>query len=193
MKSITQSVVDIGLACPSWTMEKEALARLSIDSMYDLVKGRALVSIEFGNVSVCYLLLLSLIIISLLHDEVVSQKLSPIHLRQRHRRELFKRRALSFEQLFHQVETIVVDLLICRFRNSSVLEFVLQIITDMDMEAIPEILRLCGISTNENSDKERAERSWDPVCIAAASSRHWIHSLSSSKSPLAMQASLNEA
>jgi hypothetical protein len=38
-----------------------------------------------------------------------------------------------------------------------VLEFVLQVITDMDMKVIPEIFRLCRISTYENGDEQRAE------------------------------------
>jgi hypothetical protein len=37
------------------------------------------------------------------------------------------------------------------------LEFVLQVITDIDIEAIPEIFRLCRISTYENGDEQGAE------------------------------------
>jgi hypothetical protein len=45
-KCIAESVVDIGLASFSRTMKKKALARVSVYSMHDLVKGRALVRIE---------------------------------------------------------------------------------------------------------------------------------------------------
>jgi hypothetical protein len=65
-KSIAESVVDIGLASFSRTMKEKALARVSVYSMHDLVKGSALCRIEIWNVLICYLLLLILIIISLL-------------------------------------------------------------------------------------------------------------------------------
>jgi hypothetical protein len=49
-----------------------ALARVSVYSMHDLVKGRALVRIEIGNVLICHLLLLILIIF-LLHEKMIPQ------------------------------------------------------------------------------------------------------------------------
>jgi hypothetical protein len=54
-------------------MKEKALARVSVYSMHDLVKGRALVRIEIGNALICHLLLLILIIISLLHEKMIPQ------------------------------------------------------------------------------------------------------------------------
>jgi hypothetical protein len=73
MVPLAESVVDIGLASSSRTMKGKALARVSVYSMHDLVKGRALVRIEVGNVLIFHLLLLILIIISLLHEMMIPQ------------------------------------------------------------------------------------------------------------------------
>jgi hypothetical protein len=88
-------------------MREGALARVSVYSMHDLVKGRALVRIEIGNALICHLLLLILIIIFLLHEKMIPQWHSTTHLRYWYRKKLVKRRALSFEKLLHQVETII--------------------------------------------------------------------------------------
>jgi hypothetical protein len=73
MKCIAESVVDIGLASSSRTMKEKALARVSVYSMYDQVKGRVLVRIEIGNTLICHLLLLILIIIFLLYEKMIPQ------------------------------------------------------------------------------------------------------------------------
>jgi hypothetical protein len=72
-KCIAESVVDIGLASFSRTMKEKALARVSVYSMHDLVKGRVLVRIEIGNALIFHLLLLILIIIFLLHEKMIPQ------------------------------------------------------------------------------------------------------------------------
>jgi len=42
----TESVVYKSLACATWTMKKEALARLCLYSLYDKIKGRSLIVVE---------------------------------------------------------------------------------------------------------------------------------------------------
>jgi hypothetical protein len=73
MECIAESVVDTGLASSSRTMKEKALARVSVYSMHDLVKGRVLVRIEIGNALICHLLLLILIIIFLLYEKMIPQ------------------------------------------------------------------------------------------------------------------------
>jgi hypothetical protein len=62
---------------------------MAVDSMHDLIKGRVLVRIESVDMFICHELLMSLIIVSLLHDQMVAQQVSPSYLRQWHRRKVF--------------------------------------------------------------------------------------------------------
>jgi hypothetical protein len=111
-KSIAEHVLDIDLASSTRAMKEETAARTTVDSIHDLIKGRALVRIETVDVFICHELLMSLVIVSLLHDQAVSQQVSLSYLRQWHRRKVFQRRALSSKQVLHQVETIVINLLL---------------------------------------------------------------------------------
>jgi hypothetical protein len=70
-KSIAKCIVDRGLAGSTRAMKEETAARTAVDSIHDLIKGRLLVRIESVNVFICHELLMSLVIVSLLHDQAV--------------------------------------------------------------------------------------------------------------------------
>jgi len=61
----TESVVYKSLACATWTMKKEALARLCLYSLHDKIKGRSLIVVEKRDPLFSQLSLLLFIIVLL--------------------------------------------------------------------------------------------------------------------------------
>ena len=84
MEMIAESVVEICLACATWTMKKECLARVSVDCLDDLIKSPVLVWIESLDALCPQLCLLLKVIRLLLCNERISNNGSPILLKVRH-------------------------------------------------------------------------------------------------------------
>jgi hypothetical protein len=107
-KLMAESGVDIGFSSATWTMKKEGLACLVVDSMHDLIKDCSLVWIERVLIVCSQLCLLDDIVPALLLDQMVSQLSLPILSDLRHVwPSLDERFASDQQELVDQIEAIV--------------------------------------------------------------------------------------
>jgi len=74
----TESVVYESLACATWTMKKEALARLCLYSLHNEIKGRSLVVVEKRDPLLSQLSLLLCIIVLFTGDQGILNCCSPL-------------------------------------------------------------------------------------------------------------------
>ena len=74
----TESVVYKSLVCATWTMKKEALARLCLYSLHNEIKGRSLVVVEKRDPLLSQLSLLLCIIVLLIGDQRILNCCSPL-------------------------------------------------------------------------------------------------------------------
>ena len=73
-----ESVVYESLACATWTMKKEALARLCLYSLHNEIKGRSLVMVEKRDLLLSQLHLLLCIVVLLTGNQRILNCCSPL-------------------------------------------------------------------------------------------------------------------
>ena len=108
----TESVVYESLACITWTMKKEVLARLCLYSLYNEIKDRSLVVVEKRNLLLYQLSLLLCIIVLLMGNQRILNCCSPLLLDLWHIWPEDQRLVILGEKSVDKEKTIVPNILI---------------------------------------------------------------------------------
>jgi len=88
---------------------------------------------------------------------MVAKLLLPILLRERHRMKVCQGAPFQFQKMVYQIETIVIDLIICGVQDSFAMKGMLEIITNVHLEPLPKNFWLCWGTVFEDGNKEIAE------------------------------------
>jgi hypothetical protein len=136
-------------------MEKEGLASPVVDCMHNFIKDSSLIWIEGVLIVCCQLCLLHHIKSPLLCNEMVSEVGIPILSDLRHVWPiLLKRFSRCEKELVDQVETIVLDIFISGIDvQVSVLELMLQVITDVRPVSVPQLDWIRGSTIAKDGGK----------------------------------------
>ena len=135
---IAKGIIEVGLASAPRPMKKEDLPCSIGDGRNDLVKCSSLIWVQFGNMLFCQSLLFIHIICMLLLDEVIAQNGPLVHIRQWHSVPILQPPIGMREKLINQIKAQVLNLLLRRLQNLSiVLNVITEIITDMMPKPIP--------------------------------------------------------
>ncbi len=137
-------------------MDEKGFALVFCDREHDGVKGQGLLLVEglrelgnsIGKVT-------NMVVKFIMEKEVA--KMEPIMLREWHGREVLESLAHPAEDPVNEVEAIVIDLKISGIRDVEENEFMMQIITELGLVAIPQSSRLGRVVIEEDGGKERAE------------------------------------
>jgi hypothetical protein len=138
-------------------MSRSVLIMMHCIMDYSIIDCPLLI-IEQKDSYIHYLLKFLLIILELLSNEQVALHGLPscCHLRYRHLRDCIQRPSIFAKHAIYEIETIVIDLFLCRVCNSewNMSEAVMQIITKIFLEAVSKFTGAGGVAVDEDYGKE---------------------------------------
>jgi len=154
----TESVVYESLACATWTMEKEALARLFLYSLHNEIKGRSLIVVEERDPLFSQLSLLLCIVVLLTGDQRILNCCSPLLLDLWHVWPEGERLVMLGKKSANKEKAIVPNIFIGGIlSNVSALKVPPEIITEGVFMVIPKLSWMCWRAVDKNGDEKNSE------------------------------------
>ena len=154
----TESVVYESLACATWTMKKEALARLCLYSLHNEIKGRSLVMVEKRDPLLCQMSLLLSIIVLLPGDQRIQNCYSPLLLDLWHVWPEGQRLVMLGKKSADKEKAIVPNILIRGIlSNVSALKGTPEIITEAVLMVIPKLSWTCWRAVDKDGNEKNPE------------------------------------
>jgi len=154
----TESVVYESLACATWTMKKEALARLCLYSLHSEIKGRSLVVVEKRDPLLSQLSLLLCIIVLFTGNQRILNCCSPLLLDLWHVWPEGQRLVMLGKKSANKEKAIVPNILIRGILlNVSVLKGTPEIITEAVLMVIPKLSWTCWRAVDKDGNEKNPE------------------------------------